>query len=296
MISITGDTHGDFRRFNSSNFPEEKEMSRDDFVLIAGDFGGIWTSDKPHPLIDERRRIKSLKNEAMTMRWFEQKRPTFCFVLGNHENYNRYDSEEFPVVDFLGGKAQQLADNVFHLMSGYVFEMCEKKLFTFDGASSHDITDGILLASELEDSKEEKDYYAPEYLNEIKEKYYIDCKNERVLKSKRKQMLNDYKLFRVKDTEWWERECMPTKEETERGIENLKKSGNKVDFVLTHCLPQSVASVISHGVYKPNPVTTYLEHINQTTDVGNWICGHYHENKTIMGKYHIIYEQITRIA
>lgn len=43
MIYITGDTHGEFgRRFNTQNFPEQKPMTKDDYVIICGDFGGIW--------------------------------------------------------------------------------------------------------------------------------------------------------------------------------------------------------------------------------------------------------------
>ena len=38
-IYITGDTHGDFQRFGSKYFPQQKEMSRGDYVVIAGDCG-----------------------------------------------------------------------------------------------------------------------------------------------------------------------------------------------------------------------------------------------------------------
>ena len=35
MIFITGDTHGDIRRFNNNSFYEQKEMTKDDYVIIA---------------------------------------------------------------------------------------------------------------------------------------------------------------------------------------------------------------------------------------------------------------------
>ena len=38
MIYITGDCHQDFERFNMKNFPEQREMTRDDHVIICGDF------------------------------------------------------------------------------------------------------------------------------------------------------------------------------------------------------------------------------------------------------------------
>ena len=44
MIYITGDCHSNFERFNTRNFPEQKEMTKDDYVIICGDFGGVWNS------------------------------------------------------------------------------------------------------------------------------------------------------------------------------------------------------------------------------------------------------------
>ena len=43
MIYITGDCHADFSKFLIENFPIQNEMSKDDYVIICGDFGGIWT-------------------------------------------------------------------------------------------------------------------------------------------------------------------------------------------------------------------------------------------------------------
>ena len=39
MIYITGDTHAQFNRFSTKHFPEQKNMTRDDYVIICGDFG-----------------------------------------------------------------------------------------------------------------------------------------------------------------------------------------------------------------------------------------------------------------
>ena len=40
MIFITGDTHGDWiNRLRTKVFPEQKEMTKDDYVIICGDFG-----------------------------------------------------------------------------------------------------------------------------------------------------------------------------------------------------------------------------------------------------------------
>ena len=46
MIYITGATHGGFQRFNTRNFPQQKQMNRSDYAIITGDFGGVW-DDSP---------------------------------------------------------------------------------------------------------------------------------------------------------------------------------------------------------------------------------------------------------
>ena len=45
MIYATGDCHGNFRRFQSECFPEQANMTKDDTVIITGDFGGVWFGD-----------------------------------------------------------------------------------------------------------------------------------------------------------------------------------------------------------------------------------------------------------
>ena len=35
-----------FARLNRDSFPEQKEMTKKDYVIIAGDFGFIWNMDK----------------------------------------------------------------------------------------------------------------------------------------------------------------------------------------------------------------------------------------------------------
>lgn len=41
-VWITGDIHGNPQRFSTDNFPEQKEMTKDDVVIILGDFGLVW--------------------------------------------------------------------------------------------------------------------------------------------------------------------------------------------------------------------------------------------------------------
>lgn len=48
MIWVTGDVHGAERigkRLNTRNFPQQKQMTKEDFVIVAGDFELIWNLD-----------------------------------------------------------------------------------------------------------------------------------------------------------------------------------------------------------------------------------------------------------
>ena len=81
-IYVTGDCHGDFRRFNMKNFPEQKSMTRDDLIIIAGDCGLIWAKD------DKAKGQGGWKEEQHNLQWLESKSFELGFVDGNHENFD----------------------------------------------------------------------------------------------------------------------------------------------------------------------------------------------------------------
>ena len=123
MIFITGDLHGhvDKSKLNTQSFPQQKELTKEDFVIIAGDFGGVW---------DESR------SENWLLRWLEKKRFTTLFVDGNHENFDLLNS--YPVTAWKGGKVHEVRPGILHLMRGQVFQIEGMKFFTFGGADSVD--------------------------------------------------------------------------------------------------------------------------------------------------------------
>jgi|GEM_PF-1605349 len=49
MIYVTGDCHGNFRRFQPEYFPEQAGMTKNDVVIVAGDFRGTgWNACPSH--------------------------------------------------------------------------------------------------------------------------------------------------------------------------------------------------------------------------------------------------------
>lgn len=127
MIYITGDTHGDFQRFGSKYFPQQKKMTRDDYVIICGDFGGLWDSSS---------------RDQYWLDWLSEKPFTTLFVDGNHENFNLLNA--LPEMHWSGGRVHEVRENILHLMRGQVFTFGGPTWFTMGGAASHDIQDGVL--------------------------------------------------------------------------------------------------------------------------------------------------------
>ena len=77
-------------RFSKENFPEQTEMTKDDHVIICGDFGGVWNVDEES------------KGETWWMDWLEGRSFTTFFVDGNHENFDRL--YEYPVKEWKGAR------------------------------------------------------------------------------------------------------------------------------------------------------------------------------------------------
>jgi hypothetical protein len=145
MIFITGDTHGniDINKLNSKKFPDQKNLTKSDFVIVAGDFGLVW---------DESKECK------YWVKWLSEKNFTTLFIDGNHENFNLINSYE--VQNWKGGKVHKISESIMHLMRGQVFSIDDLKFFTFGGAKSSDKeyrTENVSWWKEEMPSKEEYD-------------------------------------------------------------------------------------------------------------------------------------------
>lgn len=123
-LFVTGDVHGDhdWHKLNTKNFPAQKDLTKDDHLVVLGDLGAVW---------DGARGDKYLQN------WHSSKNYTTLFVGGNHENYDILDA--MPVTEWHGGKVHMVTSSLIHLMNGQVYELCGKKIFVMGGAESSDI-------------------------------------------------------------------------------------------------------------------------------------------------------------
>jgi len=227
MIFVTGDTHGlqDFHKLHIFA-GEHPELTKDDYVIIAGDFGAIW----------------SYATLAEELYYYRALPFTVLFVDGNHENFDLLNS--YPVERWRGGKVHKIRPDIIHLMRGQVFEIEGRTIFTFGGATSID------------------------------------------------------KFMRREGVSWWPQE-LPTREELDEGIANLKRYNNEIDCVITHsCGERALAYPqikIAAGVKASCPESRTLSFIEENAVFSHWYFGHFHTDAELGDKYTALYQNVVRL-
>ena len=115
MIYITGDTH----RQIDNRFLQLEDLTKNDYLIILGDFGGIWNG-----------------NDKYFMPFLKNQNYNILFIDGNHENHKMLN--EYPIEMWNGGKIHRIENNIIHLMRGQIFNIDNLSFFTFGGAYSVD--------------------------------------------------------------------------------------------------------------------------------------------------------------
>lgn len=75
----------------------QNQLSREDFMIICGDFGLIW---------------KDCEEERNWLKWLEDRPWTTLWIDGNHENFDRLKS--FSTEKWNGGLIQKITPHIFH--------------------------------------------------------------------------------------------------------------------------------------------------------------------------------------
>jgi len=129
MVYLTGDTHRceDIHKLGASLWKSGKSLTKDDYLIILGDFGLVWS----------RPESSLYKEELYWQKWLhEQCSWTTLFVDGNHENHEML--YELPEVEMFGSKVGKVNDSIYHLKRGEIYEIEFKKYFVCGGAFSID--------------------------------------------------------------------------------------------------------------------------------------------------------------
>ncbi|MBQ9097967.1 MAG: metallophosphoesterase [Clostridia bacterium] len=224
MIYVTGDTHGTYDFDKLVRFAAHTpQLTKADFVIIAGDFGGVWYD-------------KTLDRDLTP---YEELPFTVLFVDGNHENFDLLNS--FPVEMWQGGKIHRVRPHVIHLMRGQIFELEGNRIFTFGGGTSID------------------------------------------------------RYMRRERISWWPQE-IPSYEEFDEAVANLKAHGHRVDYVITHsCDEKALYSPLLGTVSKSMtvyPENQMLMEFERTIQYRHWYFGHYHVDGYVTDRKTALYHDI----
>lgn len=127
---VCGDTHGrniDTSKLNGRNFPEQKNLTKNDVVVQLGDFGWVWYE------------IGTNKEQEYWLDWLADKNYTLAVVLGNHENYDILD--DLPLEEKWENEVRVLKrekGSIYFLKRGAVYIINSKKILAIGGAESTD--------------------------------------------------------------------------------------------------------------------------------------------------------------
>lgn len=125
QVYVCGDLHGttDFKKLTTSQWPEQKKLTKEDYLIQLGDFGMIW---KNVPDKEEKYWLKNLDDRPFTT----------LFLDGNHDNHPRLQA--LPRIEMFGGEVGVASESVFHLRRGEVYTIGGKTFFVCGGAASTD--------------------------------------------------------------------------------------------------------------------------------------------------------------
>jgi len=140
-LYVVGDIHSNAnnerKQLNTKNWPEQKELTKDDILIQLRDFGDIWYH-KEH---------KYYKQDRYWQEWWASRNYTLLVVPGNHENWDIIES--LPIETKFNAKVRVLNTEkgpIYLAITGEIYTINNFKILTICGAKSTDAlyrTEGI---------------------------------------------------------------------------------------------------------------------------------------------------------
>lgn len=245
-IYITGDLHGEIgiKKLSFNNWPESRDLTREDVLIITGDFGLPFWPTETFTLNNDMRQYEKGDNKIYHywIQWLSERPYTILFVDGNHECVPYWNKQ--PESILFGGRVQQHPDaaNVYHLCRGEYYTIQDRTFWVMGGANSFD------------------------------------------------------KEWRTEGVNWWKEE-IPSITEMEHGLNTLAAHDNKVDYIVTHTMPQKLIEPVLGVGYESEPTQSYLDTVYDRAQFKEWFCGHFHRDLTdIDYNIHVLYNTITKVG
>jgi len=145
-VFVTGDIHaGETIKNLGSRYWNTKGLTKEDFLIVLGDFGLPWTcelKDSNIDIIKSHEDIIVSSTDLYHIRWLLDKPFTTLAILGNHEGiYRIWDNLEVRYYEPVKGNIKVLPTKygeVFYLLRDTKYEISGKSFLVIGGAMSID--------------------------------------------------------------------------------------------------------------------------------------------------------------
>jgi len=111
------------------------------------------------------------------------------------------------------------------------------------------------------------------------------------------------------------REEIPSSKEMCYAIDNLEAHGNKVDYILAHTLPKNLVKYLLNEydvdteddvsrldefakqmiMRYEDPTSSFLQVVCDRIKFEHYYCGHFHEDRTMGGRFTILYDKVIEL-
>lgn len=98
---------------------------------------------------------------------------------------------------------------------------------------------------------------------------------------------------RIENSPWWDQE-VPEEQCIDSGRKKLAELGNKVDYIITHEPPASIAEFLDGGRSAVSPMSRlniFFDELKTETEFKMWFFGKLHRNKIIPPKYAAVFDE-----
>lgn len=99
------------------------------------------------------------------------------------------------------------------------------------------------------------------------------------------------KTRRTEGVSWFPDE-MPKDEEMQEAISNLKKHGNKIDYIISHAAPEDTMNLFYPYHPKEKPLNNFLEWIRESVEYEHWWFGHLHLDEDLYRNQTVLWFQL----
>lgn len=279
-IFVTGDTHGlnnieKIQKF--LNGIDSNSVTKSDYMIVLGDFGVCWYGNRD--LETQREMEKQLNDEISNIRNMPAAKAL------NDDDFNFYRQLKLYEID------EKLSHD--ERVRCFWNKMPWTTLFIDGNHENHELLDSY----PIEKWNGGKTHKISDSIYHLMRGQIFNIDGITLFTMGGAESTD--KEYRKEGKSWWSRE-MPSKEEYIEAVNNLNKHKRTVDYVLTHCAPESYLNERKmNGMYyrSSNELTGFLDILASSPSLmyKGWYFGHYHDDVD-QSKFHMLYDRVIELT